>query len=1096
MKVFAHPDPVTLESELLRGIADAQMDDALAGVLVVVPTARLARHVVRRIARERGAAAGIEVLHHRGLLRKALTETTGACPAPLPETLHAALVRRILEGLPAHPWTQLARERPGAIRAVLSALTDLREAGISAKRLRGVAGKEPAGRDVAELYGEYEIALDRAAREGFADEAGLVATALPRIAEWIARFRAVFHHGAYDLTGVHLELVRAIDRVRPVRFLLAAHDSAPAYETAAAFRRRHLSSREDAAEQPKGVAPRQRGLFDDPEPAVAAVDPGRLGSGRLAAMFREDAREPALPDGFLDVRHAQGARAEVTLAVRAALAAVAAGTAPDEIAIVARSLGPYAADLEAVLDSEPLPASTTATAPLRRDPAVHDLLVLLRVVADDFPRRPTCEILASPRLRWDRLLPGTAPLETDLAESFTVEASIAGGFDEWTEDLPAWAEHAALAAEREAASEGRVRFAKWRAGASRGIARAVAALRSSIDPERAAGWAEHADAVERLARHCIRGFDDESRTPSVARMQALLGEMQALPRVLDPKAVVPFAAMVDWLVDAVGDASVPVTGAATEGVQVLDAMQARGLTFRSVFVLGMNGGVFPRAASEDPLLGDSLRRRLREATGCPIPVKSEGDREERLLLALLLGSSRDKLCVSWQRADEAGRAKPLSLALREVARLKLGRPDLSTLTREPGARLPAHPGDALAKLAESPGLLLPDEGELLTALQAKSAAAARKRLAAARPDLDARLALVEAVESFAPRALEYDGLIGPPAAPDRSISVGAFERLGACALRYFFRDVLRIDEVRTDRGLFDFDSAETGIQVHDTLQRVYSTLDAEGFFSPERRDEALARLPSLVRDAWRDAAGSAGARLARRSPVLADAHVEMWHAAILRFVREDLARLADLGTPRIELETERRTRIAIGEGVELAVHGRFDRVARGTEGTVVSDYKTSAGFAKGAVVPDMLRGLRLQVPLYSWMEDRAAVELLQVRAAPAYKEKEKPKRVAPFPGFSGAAEEGFAETLRIVADLASGGVFPLRPSESCSFCAYQSGCRHDHPPTIARLENLGARGDAGADAARVGRYQALARKTAKHALLSDVPAENGEESDE
>jgi hypothetical protein len=37
-----------------------------------------------------------------------------------------------------------------------------------------------------------------------------------------ARFSAIFHHGAYDLIGVRVQLLRALDRGRELTFLLPA----------------------------------------------------------------------------------------------------------------------------------------------------------------------------------------------------------------------------------------------------------------------------------------------------------------------------------------------------------------------------------------------------------------------------------------------------------------------------------------------------------------------------------------------------------------------------------------------------------------------------------------------------------------------------------------------------------------------------------------------------------------------------------------------------------------------------------------------------------------------------------------------------------
>ena len=50
MDVLAHADPFVLEAALLDRVAAAKASDPLARVLVLVPTRRLAEHVLRRAA--------------------------------------------------------------------------------------------------------------------------------------------------------------------------------------------------------------------------------------------------------------------------------------------------------------------------------------------------------------------------------------------------------------------------------------------------------------------------------------------------------------------------------------------------------------------------------------------------------------------------------------------------------------------------------------------------------------------------------------------------------------------------------------------------------------------------------------------------------------------------------------------------------------------------------------------------------------------------------------------------------------------------------------------------------------------------------------
>jgi ATP-dependent helicase/nuclease subunit B len=57
------------------------------------------------------------------------------------------------------------------------------------------------------------------------------------------------------------------------------------------------------------------------------------------------------------------------------------------------------------------------------------------------------------------------------------------------------------------------------------------------------------------------------------------------------------------------ETSIPIEANRHQGVQVLDAMTARGRIVRALFVLGMNEKLFPRYVREDPFLRDRQLRR-------------------------------------------------------------------------------------------------------------------------------------------------------------------------------------------------------------------------------------------------------------------------------------------------------------------------------------------------------------------------------------------------------------------------------------------------------------------------------------------------------
>src|SRR5207249_11946802 len=100
---------------------------------------------------------------------------------------------------------------------------------------------------------------------------------------------------------------------------------------------------------------------------------------------------------------------------------------------------------------------------------------------------------------------------------------------------------------------------------------------------------------------------------------------------------------------------VPIASSRGGGVQVFDAMAARGVTFRALYVLGLNEKVFPRHIREDAFLRDQMRRLLEVDLGFKIQEKLAGYDEEKLLFYLLCNAARDEVTLLYQRADDKGR---------------------------------------------------------------------------------------------------------------------------------------------------------------------------------------------------------------------------------------------------------------------------------------------------------------------------------------------------------------------------------------------------------------------------------------------------------
>src|SRR5262245_32120184 len=63
VRVVSNSSSLVLERELLDRVAAAKSGDPLAPVLIVVPSARLADHVARRLVERFGAVLGVEIVH-------------------------------------------------------------------------------------------------------------------------------------------------------------------------------------------------------------------------------------------------------------------------------------------------------------------------------------------------------------------------------------------------------------------------------------------------------------------------------------------------------------------------------------------------------------------------------------------------------------------------------------------------------------------------------------------------------------------------------------------------------------------------------------------------------------------------------------------------------------------------------------------------------------------------------------------------------------------------------------------------------------------------------------------------------------------------
>jgi hypothetical protein len=393
--------------------------------------------------------------------------------------------------------------------------------------------------------------------------------------------------------------------------------------------------------------------------------------------------------------------------------------------------------------------------------------------------------------------------------------------------------------------------------------------------DRLAGWPRRAPLAAHLAQVgallADLGLADDPAQP-------LASAAAELAREVPGDLVLGAEELRLLLARVLGDAGRCALGGAGGGVQLLSVAEARGRTFEHLFLLGLNRGVFPRQAREDPLLPDDLRQVLQVVLP-DLSAARDAAADERHALAQLL-SAAPAVCLSWRSADDDG--KPLAVSPLAVRALGGGEvaaapavyaAAMAGMAGMPGmapmapmapmatrAGMVPRPADEHAVLAGLRGSrrdvagVLPvavremrrQWGRELLALEPAAVAAARLAILAEQ-DPDLRTA---AGRAAAAGLGPYFGFVGAVARRgSQPLYVTHLEGLAACPWQLFLGRVLRVE--RPPEPLGDLPGAEPlrlGNLVHRVLDRlVKRALAAAG--APSRpvavrwpADEELASL--------------------------------------------------------------------------------------------------------------------------------------------------------------------------------------------------------------------------------------------------------------
>ena len=840
-------------------------------VVVVVPSRALRLHVASALARHRGRAlAGLTVRTHRTLASQIL-ERAGE-RAPEGDSLFEVLVARAARAEPA--LRQALDPFGDGYAAAALTVRDLLDAGFTGdladvllEQLEPPALGISDGRQLAASLREWERAraLVRVAAQVHADMErqglGRVSTLLARAAELLVQqgeealpTRAVIVHGFAAGVGLVIDFLHAVLRL-PGAVLLADRPPDPL----------------DRSRADEGNA------FS--EPFLERLVPGASSRATQSSAPRGGLGAPRRT--FFQ---AAGAHAEVREVARRIRELLDAGTEPEAIGVVARSLDPYRLPARLHFGRLGIPfsgigATGPATRLHRRAAALLDLLQQGERVPTD--RWLDCLQLEGARgstvAAWaagHKL--GALPPEFDLRLALRALGTLRL-HDVAQLDVGPWLDgsgryrlpvrrgledEAPIVSDAGEAAESTTTRAPRRTIEGTTLrALAAAAQRLCARLRSAATEAPAREHLQQLRQLLAEDLCWGEHDPDAAAWET---ELAAIAETVQAEFVLERTEWVGLVRAAFEDLGRPPVGGHGGGVRLLSVTEARSCTFDHLFVLGVDRGAFPRVVRRDPLLPDPLRRAL-QVTLPDLPLKEAGFDEERYLFAQLLEAA-PQVTVSWLATDDDGKERgPSPLIWRALGATPWADVPLALpwTHSQPGVLRTAYEA-AVASGLDRGGHHRREPWEIMAQVAIEEAA--RELGDAAAPIDAAELARARwsilhefnrAPQTSARGELDvgpWFGFIGPRRARgdprNNPLFVSTMEDLARCPWRTFLRRVLRVTPlVDPLSALPALDGRLRGDALHGVLQRIVRAAlpDPEGL-APSTVEQARARGP--LRVAW------------------------------------------------------------------------------------------------------------------------------------------------------------------------------------------------------------------------------------------------------
>jgi len=922
--LLVSPPATGKTTECIRRVQGVLRERSLSTLWVVVPD-RLQAVAFRHRLAVAGGAIAAQVGTFGDLYREILHRAGQPVPllsGPVLLRLVRAAVRDVQnQGSLVH-YAPIA-DKPGFIHALRDRFAELKRAQVQPETLLAQVASQ--GRDLHELAQIYTAYQTRLQKLGWADPEGLnwlAVEALQKNPSLVSDWALLVVDGFDDFNGSQISVLQLLGETLP-QVLITLPGTFEMERRAHRRFRRSLNTLtsalhvkiESLTETPYLPAPLthlEQGLFE------AASSPMAEAAGHVELL---EARSP---------------QEEVREALRWTKARIVRSKVlSSDCAILTPDLDLYRPHLQAAALEFGLTLRFSRGESLESAPGTVALLDLLELPLRSFPRRLTLEAIRTPYL--DLAAFGLTPRDADTLDAVSRYGQVIAGLEQWEEAfirLTGATDTASPGEDEEGRPQDLVhgheaeelwhrllRFAqRLQTPGSQATRDWVRWLEDLLDDLRFfdGEWTERDRASSAGFREALR---------ALVLSEGIVGEVTQ-----------DYAGFLAELHGAlVGINLQQPSNWSHPAIQVLETLEARGVRYRAVAVLGLAEGLIPRVEREDPFFGEDLRRELdleprliREQEGIFYQMITRAD-TYLLLTRPYLAEEGEPWEPSpyWTAVDSLFTEKP-----RRV-RMDNPRPMVDAASSEESLFWAVRRRSLPSRMTE----------ELMPRWQ---------HLRQARDHLSA----LQAKQASEVSEVSLTGLsawVGDHFGPEHVWSPSRLESYGTCPYRFFLESVLNLESKEPPEA--GFDAQQLGSMLHAILERAYGEAD-----DPSDPVTVLPILRELA-EAEFDAAPE---KYGFRPTALWTVEREQ----LLDKLVETVCRLAEVGgdwtpiafeasfgregVPPLVLEVD-------GESIQL--RGVIDRVDRNREGSLrVVDYKTGSSHLSPQ---DLIEGRRLQLPLYA-----------------------------------------------------------------------------------------------------------------------------------